>query len=128
MATAPYKLAHARVKSRWASASNYHCLICELDADDWALDNDAPDIETDEQGRRYSLNPRNYFSACRRCHKLYDAYYRRHGSTEGWADIAWQIWLDSEEQRESGFWCRVASLYAVSRAGYPKMPRNGDTI
>lgn len=128
MATAPYKLAHARVKSRWASAKNYPCLICGCHGEQWALINDAPDIETDEQGRRYSLDPKNYASLCVPCHKSYDAYFRRHGSMHGWVDVAMEIWFATYEQREAEFSGVMATLHAVSRAGYPRLPRNGGSI
>lgn len=128
MTTSPYKLAHARVKSRWASAKNYPCLVCGLSADDWALDNDAPDIQRDEQGRAYSLNPVHYWSACKRCHRSYDRHVREHGSTEGWVDVAMEIWHATYEQREASFRSVVATLYAVGRAGYPRLPRNGGPI
>lgn len=128
MTTPPYKLAHARVKSRWASAKNYPCYVCGCHGEQWALDNEAPNIETDDQGRRYSPDPRNYVSLCVPCHKAYDAHFRQHGSMDGWADVVMEIWHATYEQREDSFRSVMATLHAVGNAGYPRLPRNGGAI
>lgn len=124
MPTPPYKLAHARVKSRYGTARNWFCAFCGLRAMDWALDHDAPDIQRDDTGRRYSLNPDDYVSLCSRCHRAYDHHTRQHGS-DGLIELFDDLYnAISDEQRDAERRGIISSSGSLLRMGYLRPGRD----
>lgn len=118
MSTPPYKLAHARVKSRYGAARNWSCTFCGLSGEHWALDHDAREIERDDKGRAYSPNPDAYVPLCTRCHRAYDRHVVRHG-TAGVVELIDQMRSAVPEAirdtRRQGI---ISSINSLMRMGY----------
>ncbi|MGW6791783.1 hypothetical protein [Streptomyces chartreusis] len=124
MATQPYRLAHARVKSRHGAARNWFCAFCGLRADDWALDHSTLDIQRDESDRTYSLDPDSYVPLCTRCHKTYDQHVRQHG-TDGLIELFDDLRnAVSSEQRDATRKSVIGSIVSLMRMGYLRPGRD----
>jgi hypothetical protein len=118
MPTHPYTLAHARVRSRYAQAKNWFCAFCGLRAAEWALDHDGPDIQRDEKGRPYSLDPDAYVPLCQRCHRAYDKHVSQKGNA-GVVELIEQL-RDSvpDDQRDMARKSILSSIGCLLRIGY----------
>jgi hypothetical protein len=124
MPTPPYRLAHLRVRSRYAAAKNWFCSFCALPADEWALIHDAPDLQRDEKGRAYSLDPSNYMSLCRRCHRAYDSHVRQHGTT-GLLELFDDLYNAApEDLRDATRGGVISSIGSLLRLGYLRPGRD----
>ncbi|MFF7893891.1 hypothetical protein ACFZDI_18730 [Streptomyces sp. NPDC007907] len=124
MATPDYKLAHTRVRSRYGPAKNWFCAFCGLSADHWAIDHDSPDLQRDEKGRAYSLDPDHYVSLCRRCHGAYDKHVAQHGTT-GLLQLLERLWDSaSDEQRDASRKGILSSIGCLLRIGYLRPGRD----
>lgn len=124
MPTPPYKLAHGRVKSRYGAARNWFCAFCGLRAEDWALDNEAPDVQRDDKGRAYSLNPDDYVSLCQRCHRAYDQHVRQHG-TDGLIELFEELRnAVPGDQRDAARKGVISSITSLMRMGYLRPGRD----
>jgi hypothetical protein len=124
MATPPYKLAHARVRSRYGAARNWFCVFCALRADDCALSWDATDIQSDSDGRAYSLDPDQYVSLCRTCHKAYDAHVAEHG-TDGVTELIARLYdAVNPARRDVERRSVINSITSLMRVGYLRPGRD----
>ncbi|WP_159104206.1 hypothetical protein [Streptomyces sp. CdTB01] len=124
MASTGYELAHLRVKSRYASARNYFCTFCGLEADQWAIDHDAPGLQHDEKGRAYSLDPDAYVPLCVRCHRAYDKHVSKHG-TAGVVELIDQLQREvPEDLRDSVRAGVISSIGSLMRRGYLRPGRD----
>lgn len=74
-------MAHRRVYDSRGKASQYACVGCGGDAQEWAYDHRDPDevYDPDYYGRKvtYSLKPEHYQPMCIPCHADYDVEGRR---------------------------------------------------
>jgi hypothetical protein len=71
-----YKSMHNRVSRKRGSASNYLCVDCKNQADEWSYNHlDANELHG-FTGRgiyaAYSLDPANYDPRCKPCHRTFD--------------------------------------------------------
>ncbi|MFD7565806.1 hypothetical protein ACFV7O_21685 [Streptomyces tendae] len=66
---------------RFKLKANYHaCTWCGIRAEHWSYDWSRPDIERrDPRGRVYAEDTGAYQPMCARCHRTFDAAYRRLG-------------------------------------------------
>ena len=70
-----YEGAHWRVRRAYGKASEYYCVGCMGDAEDWAYDHEDPDelVEVRDGSRlRYSADPDRYQPMCKPCHAVFD--------------------------------------------------------
>ncbi|MEU4484618.1 hypothetical protein AB0H94_06945 [Streptomyces purpurascens] len=124
MATPDYKLAHARVRSRYGPAKNWFCAFCALSADHWAIDHDSPDLQRDEKGRAYSLDPDHYVSLCQRCHHAYDSHVAQYG-TSGLLELFDRLYNSvPDDLRDAGRRSVVSSIVSLLRHGYLRPGRD----
>jgi hypothetical protein len=124
MPTPPYQLAHKRVKSRYAAAKNWFCMFCGLSADHWAVDHDAPELQYDEKGRAFSLDPDSYVPLCVRCHKAYDKHVSQHG-TAGVPELMEQLRSAvSDDARDATRSSIISSVISLMRLGYLRPGRD----
>lgn len=75
-----YNATHQRLKERHGPASNYGCVDCERQAEQWSYNGGDPDelLET-IRGTLvpYSLKDDYYSSRCIRCHRIHDKRHLR---------------------------------------------------
>jgi choline dehydrogenase-like flavoprotein len=68
-----YSAAHWRVYAQRGRASEYRCVHCGSQAEDWAYDHCDPHAKRDDvDGRPYSLDPLRYLPLCSQCHTRFD--------------------------------------------------------
>lgn len=124
MPTAPYELAHSRVRSRYGAAKNWSCVFCGLGADHWAFDHDAPGVQYDDRGRAYSLDPDAYVCLCARCHSAYDRHISQHG-TDGVVELMEQLRSAvPDEVRNATRAGVISSVTSLMRLGYLRPGRD----
>lgn len=70
--TGGYNPTHRFVARLKGSAATFCCVDCLEPANEWSYTGDAPDEQTDDQGRRYSRDPSYYTPRCTRCHRFFD--------------------------------------------------------
>ena len=68
-----YQAAHLRL----GDSTIRQCVDCGEQAREWSYKGNCPDEQTDQAGRRYSVNPAMYEPRCRACHRKYDFKGRR---------------------------------------------------
>lgn len=74
-----YQGAHLRIRNARGLPSEYKCILCGVDATEWALSADAEDLRYGPcaTGRKpmtaFSLRINDYLPMCRNCHRAYDA-------------------------------------------------------
>jgi hypothetical protein len=64
-----YRTAHAQVRAVRGAASSQRCAECGNPAVMWCYDGTDPTADTDQRGRRFSLDPARYRPRCRSCHR-----------------------------------------------------------
>lgn len=74
--TMKYRSAHLLVNRVRGSASQFDCIECGKQAQEWAYDHRASDELADEEGRPYSCNPEHYDPMCKSCHRSIDKMRR----------------------------------------------------
>lgn len=71
-----YNGAHDRIRRARGHASEYICVDCCAQADEWSLRTDAPVIRVGKNSngfmRRFSVDPLDYEPRCVQCHRAYD--------------------------------------------------------
>jgi hypothetical protein len=70
VAVPAYEGLHDRLVAQLGQPSS--CEVCGEPANHWALSHEAPLIEIDNRGRRYSLDLDDYIEMCHSCHIRYD--------------------------------------------------------
>lgn len=66
-----YSGAHVNVTLHRGKAILHLCQ-CGKTAQEWALRHDAPGVQSDTNGKKFSVDPDDYRPMCYRCHRLYD--------------------------------------------------------
>ena len=80
-----YVTAHDRTRRVRSKATEYLCISCQGQADEWAYNHDSPDHNaiTDDMGRVYSNDPNFYMPMCRPCHRTYDVLFAKPNCPKG---------------------------------------------
>lgn len=83
-----YTGAHRRVWRVRGAPSDYPCLDCTADAQEWSYGGGDPQEQIDPKGRPFSFDPHYYEPRCRRCHRRHDWHRKNSPAPPGAGSVA----------------------------------------